>query len=284
MEKKLLNEIRRMQQLAGLKPIDKNFVAIESVRLFCENKISEKEFLDELNKEILQEGALEWIKTNIIDKVQNYINSFLLQAYSLGWTILNKIKSFVSWITGLISKFQKKYPTIFKMIIITIIILIIICVFCACAKAAATGMPIPKNELNAAIGMLDDTKNWSSIDDDNIRLKAIKVLVDLRDGHTTNMNEFGNKVEYVANYALEKTQIIKAKRDAVIDDPTVDNFVKKAYLEIYDELITKGKNIISATYEQSKSASSFSETIKVIDSSGGTRVSNVSGFGAKPPF
>lgn len=250
MNKKFLNEVRRMQQLAGINPIDHNFVPIENVRLFCEDKITEQQFLAELNSELLEEGVLDWIKTNIIDKVINYYNSFLLSAYSLGWTILNKIKSFFGWLSGLISKFAKKYPFIFKLIIIGLITLILICVFCACAKAAATGTPIPKDEINAALGLVDKYQqhlDMHSADFENksaIATKVHKVLIDLRDGKISNLEGLSGKVKEVTEYSLKEVKDLKGGSSQSTDVVGMD---AKNLFQYY---IKHGENVINYTYHQ----------------------------------
>jgi hypothetical protein len=221
-DRKLLSELSRMQELAGIKLIKEDFINQESVKLFCENKITDKEFFEILNSEIISENILTDFKTSFLDKISNYLNSFLLEAYSLGFKIIYKVKQFIGWITSTVGKFVKslsqKYPFLFKLVVVTIIVFILLIVFCSVAKAAATGTPIPKHELNIAIGLLEDTKKvWVQTSDDMERMKAIKVLVDLRDGHTTTMSQFGNEVQSVVDVAIQKAHNIHANTRTVID-------------------------------------------------------------------
>lgn len=261
MEKKLLNEIKRMQQLAGLKPIDEKFVPIESVKLFCENKITEKEFLAELNSELLEEGIWDWIKSNIIDKVMNYFNSFLLQAYSIGWAILNKIKTFLNWLSGLVSKFAKKYPFIFKLIIIGLIILILICVFCATAKAAATGTPIPKDQINIALGYVDSYRQLLDMHDidfnfkNELTMKVTKALVDLRDGKVQSLDSFSNDVKEIANFALDKTHGLSTQST----DPSLDSESQQKAKDLLLKYLSQGQNVINVTFNKAPESENFSQ-------------------------
>jgi len=90
MDKVLLKEIRRMQELAGIKLNKENFVPVESVKLFCENKITEKEFYEILDSELINENIFSDLKTNFVDKIANYLNTFLLQAYSIALQYFQK--------------------------------------------------------------------------------------------------------------------------------------------------------------------------------------------------
>lgn len=282
MDKVLLKEIRRMQELAGIKLNKENFVPVESVKLFCENKITEKEFYEILDSELINENIFSDLKTNFVDKIANYLNTFLLQAYSIGFTILSKVKQFISWTISaagkLLKNFSNKYPLLFKLIVITIIVFILLIVFCTVAKAAATGTPIPKHELNIAIGILEDTKKiWFDTGDDMQRMKAIKILVDLRDGHTTTMNGFGNDVQDVVQTALQKAQNIHANTRTVIDSEASPEY-KEGVFNVWKDLLEKGRSIVSATYSKAQSSGSFEETIKIVDKAGAEETMTRSGF------
>lgn len=282
MDKVLLKEIRRMQELAGIKLNKENFVPVESVNLFCENKITEKEFYEILDSELINENIFSDLKTNFVDKIANYLNTFLLQAYSIGFTILSKVKQFISWTISaagkLLKNFSNKYPLLFKLIVITIIVFILLIVFCTVAKAAATGTPIPKHELNIAIGILEDTKKiWFDTGDDMQRMKAIKILVDLRDGHTTTMNGFGNDVQDVVQTALQKAQNIHANTRTVIDSEAGPEY-KEGVFNVWKDLLEKGRSIVSATYSKAQSSGSFEETIKIVDKAGAEETMTRSGF------
>ena len=281
---KLLNELFRMQELAGVKIIKENFTYQESVKLFCENKISDKEFFEILNSEIISENIFTDFKNTVLDKISNYLNSFLLEAYSLGFKILSKVKQFIGWVTSAIGKFVKnlaqKHPLLFKLVVITIIVFILLIVFCTVAKAAATGTPIPKHELNIAIGILDDAKKvWINTTDDMERLKAIKILVDLRDGHTTTVNDFWSEVQSLVNTAIQKAQNIHANTQTVIDSDVNADY-KESVFNTWSSLLEKGKNIVSATYSKAQGAGSFEETIKIVDKAGAEETMTRSGFSA----
>ncbi|MCE2742332.1 MAG: hypothetical protein LW701_01950 [Fluviicola sp.] len=282
MDKVLLKEIRRMQELAGIRLNNENFVPVKSVNLFCENKITEKEFYEILDSELISENIFTDLKTNFVDKIANYLNTFLLQAYSVGFSILSKVKQFISWTIGaavkLLKNFSNKYPLLFKLIIITIIVFVLLIVFCTVAKAAATGTPIPKHELNIAIGILEDTKKiWFDTGDDMQRMKAIKILVDLRDGHTTTMNGFGNDVQDVVQTALQKAQNIHANTRTVIDSEAGPEY-KESVFNVWQDLLEKGRSVVSATYSKAQSSGSFEETIKIVDKAGGEETMTKSGF------
>jgi hypothetical protein len=111
------------------------------------------------------------------------------------------------------------------------------------------------------------------------RLKAIKILVDLRDGHTTTVNDFGSEVQSLVNTAIQKAQNIHANTQTVIDSDVNADY-KESVFNTWSSLLEKGKNIVSATYSKAQGAGSFEETIKIVDKAGAEETMTRSGFSA----
>ena len=205
---------------------------------FINGRISESEFKDYINTDILNESVMSYVKEKII----NVLYSFLVKASEIGFSILNKFKSFFSWFIGIISKWKEKYPTLYKVIIITVIIIILLMVSASSAYAKSKGQPIPESEINVAIGWLDLIKGKTDLDVLEVN-KAIAHLIDLRDGNI-EIDGLGEKALQIAESALETSN--KMIVDAKSDLDKGDESTAKMCLN----LMERGSEYISAIYSK----------------------------------
>jgi hypothetical protein len=205
---------------------------------FINGRISESEFKDYINTDILNESVMSYVKEKII----NVLYSFLVKASEIGFSILNKFKSFFSWFIGIISKWKEKHPTLYKVIIITVIIIILLMVSASSAYAQSKGQPIPESEINVAIGWLDLIKGKTDLDVLEVN-KAIAHLIDLRDGNI-EIDGLGEKALQIAESALETSN--KMIVDAKSDLDKGDESTAKMCLN----LMERGSEYISAIYSK----------------------------------
>lgn len=205
---------------------------------FINGRISESEFKDYINTEVLNESVMSYVKEKII----NVLYSFLVKASEIGFSILNKFKSFFSWFIGIISKWKEKHPTLYKVIIITVIIIILLMVSASSAYAQSKGQPIPESEINVAIGWLDLIKGKTDLDVLDVN-KAIAHLIDLRDGNV-EIDGLGEKALKIAESALETSN--KMIGDAKSDLDKGDESTAKMCLN----LMERGSEYISAIYSK----------------------------------
>ena len=205
---------------------------------FINGRISESEFKDYINTDILNESVMSYVK----DKIINVLYSFLVKASEIGFSILNKFKSFFSWFIGIISKWKEKHPTLYKVIIITVIIIILLMVSASSAYAQSKGQPIPESEINVAIGWLDLIKGKTDLDVLEVN-KAIAHLIDLRDGNI-EIDGLGEKALQIAESALETSN--KMIVDAKSDLDKGDESTAKMCLN----LMERGSEYISAIYSK----------------------------------
>ena len=205
---------------------------------FINGRISESEFKDYINTDILNESVMSYVKEKII----NVLYSFLVKASEIGFSILHKFKSFFSWFIGIISKWKEKHPTLYKVIIITVIIIILLMVSASSAYAQSKGQPIPESEINVAIGWLDLIKGKTDLDVLEVN-KAIAHLIDLRDGNI-EIDGLGEKALQIAESALETSN--KMIVDAKSDLDKGDESTAKMCLN----LMERGSEYISAIYSK----------------------------------
>ena len=205
---------------------------------FINGRISESEFKDYINTDILNESVMSYVKEKII----NVLYSFLVKASEIGFSILNKFKSFFSWFIGIISKWKEKHPTLYKVIIITVIIIILLMVSASSAYAQSKGQPIPESEINVAIGWLDLIKGKTDLDVLEVN-KAIAHLIDLRDGNI-EIDGLGEKALQIAESALETSN--KMIVDAKSDLDKGDESTAKMCLN----LMERGSEYVSAIYSK----------------------------------
>jgi hypothetical protein len=218
---------------------------------FINNSISEKEFINYLDSEILNESIIGDVKSffsSIKEKVLDILYSFLAKSYELGFSIFDKFNTFFNWMISKIKSFKEKHPTLYKIIIMTMIVIIILMVTASSAKAQVSGTPIPKGKIDMAIGWLDYLKSEGKSDTMEVH-KAIAHLVDLRDGKVDIPN-LGEKAINMADAALKTSQ-------AMIDKAKETN--DSNLMKFCVQLMEKGQTYIQAIY--SKSAGS--ENIKL---------------------
>ena len=73
---------------------------------FIHNKITESEFINYLNDEVLNEGIIDSIKdffSGFKQKVIDIFWSFLVKAYEIGFTIFDKVNIFIKCLFGKIN-------------------------------------------------------------------------------------------------------------------------------------------------------------------------------------
>ena len=205
---------------------------------FIDGKITEEVFKNYINSEVLNES----IAANFIqDKITKVLNTFLVKAYQVGFSIITKFKSFFEWLIKTVDKFREKHPVLFKIILITIVTIIILIVSAASAKAQSTGNPIPKEQINVAIGWLDYLKKGHT-DLDMLQIdKAIAHLVDIRDGHQEIQNLGADAIK-ISDAALNTaSQIMTDAKDKLSHND--ESGAKMCY-----DLLTKGMDYIQAIY------------------------------------
>jgi hypothetical protein len=205
---------------------------------FIDNKITESDFINYLNIEVLNENIITDILSNFKQKVIDIFWSFLIKSYEVGFAIFDKINTFVKWLLSKINSFAEKHPTLWRIIIITSVTLIILIVSASSAHAQTNNQPIPLGKINMAIGWLDSIKDGK---DPMLVNKAITHLIDLRDGHM-DINNLGDGAIKMADAALSTANKIIAESKTSTDS----NFFK-----FCTDLIQKGSQFINATYTKS---------------------------------
>jgi hypothetical protein len=210
---------------------------------FIDNKITESEFINYLNNEVLNEGIIDSIKDlfgNFKQKVVDIFWSFVVKAYEIGFAIWDKLNIFIKWLFGKINSFADKHPKLWRVMIITIIILIILIVTASSAKAQTTGQPIPLAKINMAIGWLDNVKS-SGTEDSMLVSKAIAHLVDLKDGKM-DIQGLGDGAIKMANAALTTA-------GRIMDEAKTSN--DNSFFKFCVDLIQKGSEYVGAAYTKS---------------------------------
>jgi hypothetical protein len=209
---------------------------------FINSNVTENEFINYLNNELINEGLLEDFKffySKFKEKVIDIFYTFLVKAYQVGFSIFDKINIFFKWLFNRISIFREKHPLVYKMIVITIIVMVILIITAASAKAQSSGQVIPKAKIDMAIGWLDHIKSKGQLD--NLELsKAIAHLIDLRDGKI-DIPVLGDKAIKIANAGLNTAQ-------KIMDEAKTNQ--DQSLLKFCAELIEKGQNYIKAVYKK----------------------------------
>jgi len=171
----------------------KRFKDVDSITLdWCNDNITEKEFFSYIENLSINEGWFESAKQWLVDAGEATVNWFkekffkilmtmLKNAVEVGMVIINKVMQFVNWVFEKLNKFADKNPIVWKIILITLIMFICLVVCASSVKAQTTGQPIDPNVINSAIGMLK--AKMGSGGDNQLYMKAMAYLVDIRDGH-----------------------------------------------------------------------------------------------------
>jgi stage V sporulation protein SpoVS len=214
---------------------------------FIDNKITESDFITYLDNEVLNEGIIDSIKdffSGFKQKVVDIFWSFLIKSYEIGFTIWDKLNTFIKWLFGKINSFREKHPTLWRVMIITIIILIILIVTASSAKAQTNGEPIPLSRINMAIGWLDNVRDGK---DPMLVNKAIAHLVDLRDGHM-DLQGLGDGAINMADAALTTAGRIMDEAKTSNDD---------TFFKFCVDLMQKGSEYVGAVYTKTGGSESI---------------------------
>lgn len=205
---------------------------------FIDNKITESDFINYLNYEVLNENILSDIKdffSGFKQKVIDILWSFLTKSYEIGFAIFDKVNVFIKWLFSRINSFADKHPTLWRVMIITIIVLIILIVTASSAHAQTTGEPIPLSRINMAIGWLDSIRGGK---DPMLVNKAIAHLVDLRDGHM-DIHGLGDGAINMADAALNTANKIIAESKTSTDS---------SFFQFCTGLMQRGSEFVGAAY------------------------------------
>jgi hypothetical protein len=217
---------------------------------FINGKISESEYINYVNLEIVNESILG-IGSYLKEQILNVLYTFLVKSTQIGFKVLEYLKKFFNTIFDKFSKWKEKHPTLYKVILITIIIIILLIVSSSSAYAQKTGNPVPENQINVAIGWLEMIKGKTDLDVLEVN-KAIAHLVDLRDGNI-EITQLNQSAIDVANSAIEtSSSMIKTAGE---DLDKGDEGLAKMCLD----LMERGSQYIQATY----SKSGDSESVKL---------------------
>lgn len=157
-------------------------------------------------------------------------------AINVGEKIIQAIK----WIYNKIKTWAEKHPVAFKVIVIVVTIFIILIICCACAQAQARGQEVPHPLIDAAIGTLRQFKD--SVTDNQVRMKAIAWLVDMKNGTTKDASVYGPQAINLAKSSMEVC-MKAAKPESGISPEFLQN------------LVEQGSQITKATIEQGSGAS-----------------------------
>jgi hypothetical protein len=207
---------------------------------FIHNKITESEFINYLNGEVLNEGLIDSIKdffSGFKQKVVDIFWSFVVKSYEIGFAIWDKLNVFIKWLFGKINSFADKHPTLWRVMIITILVLIILIVTASSAHAQTKGEPIPLGKINMAIGWLDNVKSQGT-EDPMLVGKAMAHLVDLKDGHM-DIQGLGDGAIKMADAALHVANKIIAESKTSTDS---------SFFRFCTDLMQKGSEYVGAAY------------------------------------
>ncbi len=205
---------------------------------FIDGKMSESLFIKYVEVELLYESVGTYVK----DKIVNILYSFLVKASEIGFLILNKFKSFFTWLFKTISNWKEKHPLLYKVIFITLVVIILLLVSAASAHAQSNVQKIPEKQLNIAIGWLDYLKGIGEIKGLEVN-KAIAHLVDLKDGNI-DITGLGDNAVRMADLAIQGSE--KIIEDAKSDLDKGDGSTAKMCID----LMEKGSNYVSAIYSK----------------------------------
>lgn len=206
----LLEEEQKYNQIE----INKEFLTEHKLtKNFIENKISEKEYIKELNLTI-NENILKNISETVIKKITQTLYTFLTNASKIGLKILEKLKTFINWILNLINSLNKDLAKIIKITLITMVFLI---TSASLANAQTNKTPINKEEINVAIGYLSKIKDSNPTDafyNNQTIEKAMIYLIDMRDLKGSSVTPdviklFGNNVMNLVKESIEISKNIK---------------------------------------------------------------------------
>jgi hypothetical protein len=213
---------------------------------FINSEISESEFINYLDN---QYSINESLIDKINDKILDVLFAFVSKAQEIGFKILNKLKTIINWIIEKVKNFKKKYPIIYKILVVTIITIIILIVSTASAHAQKTGTPIPTEKIDMAIGFLEKLRSDESISAFDSG-KAITHLIDLRDGKI-DLPEIGQRAIDIANSAIASVERIGKEAKATNNESLMKTCI---------DFMKKGQEILSVTWSKSGSTETLTIT------------------------
>jgi hypothetical protein len=155
---------------------------------------------------------------------------------------MSKIKTFFSWFFKSLKSWREKNPILSKVIIITVVSCILLIVSASTAHAAMSGNPIPIEQINLAIGWLEQLRDFSDIDALEIN-KAIAHLIDLKDGNI-DIHNLGDDAIKIANASINTAS--KMIQQASEDLDKGDETLAKSCIE----LIERGNSYVEAIYKK----------------------------------
>jgi stage V sporulation protein SpoVS len=213
----------------------KQFESIDITTIrFIDGLISEKDYKYYIESEVLNESLGDYVK----EKITNVLYTFLTKAYSIGFTIIGKFKSFFTWLIETVSKWKDKHPILHKVIITTLIVIILLLISAASAHAQSKGNEIPTEQINTAIGWLEVIKGKTNHDPMLVN-KAMAHLIDIRDGQI-DITNIGQDAINMADAAMNTAE-------KMMTQSKEDNSLAKMCLD----LMHKGSEYVSAIYSKS---------------------------------
>ena len=216
---------------------------------FIYGRITGSEFISHL--ESLNENWISDSYEKVKWKVIEYLWTFLEESKKIGFKIFTKVFTFLKWIWNKIKSFKEKHPIIFKIVTITLLVLIILILSSCVAHAQVSGQPLDENQINLAIGFINDMEEHGKIKsftkwDVN---KAIAYLIKLRDAHgvvnPNDINNFGQESVTLAN------QSIKASEE-LVKDARIEGQSSPVYQYCLD-IMQKGSDFINYSIQKTSS-------------------------------
>jgi hypothetical protein len=214
-----------------------NFKSVDLTTVkYINGNINESEYLEYLNK--VNESFIGDVKS----KVLKILYTFIENSKKLGFKIMSKIKTFFNWFFKSLKSWREKNPTLSKVIIITVVSCILLIVSASTAHAAMSGNPIPIEQINLAIGWLEQLRELSDIDILEIN-KAIAHLIDLKDGNI-DIHNLGDGAIKIANASINTAgkMIQQASEDL---DKGDESLAKSCF-----DLIERGSSYVDAVYKK----------------------------------
>jgi hypothetical protein len=223
---------------------------------FINEKISESEFINYLNNQIINESIIDNIKnfiSKIKDKFIDIFYTFLIKASKIGFKIFTKIKSFFSFVFNFLDKIKKQNPTLFKVLFRTTLVIIFLIISTSTAYGQTTGNPVSLAEIDMAIGYLDQLKELSDIENLKI-MKSIGYLIDIRDGISDiPLDQLGNESIAIAKSAIKTSNDMAYKAIENNDKIVIDKCI---------QLMDIGSKYVDVIFKKSGSSESIKLVIK----------------------
>jgi hypothetical protein len=204
----------------------KNFKNDKITIDWLSERITDKEFFEYLETNILNESLMNVFK----DKFFSAIESLIDKVVELGFKIFDK---FISMINFIKEKLDNLNPNVRKLIILTLTTLIIIFLSVSTLYASVNGEPLDIEKINMAIGLIKELESAGDLSNMDAS-RSLVYLIDLRDGKMT-FQDVGDDAINIAKSALR----------------TVDNIYKNELSEYSKSLIEKGEKTLEYFYKKS---------------------------------